>query len=193
MSYGSHGLLGSVYRAPIDWLWGGIGLSVALASASFAGYMLIVGPPALSADPNGYFTVFAAFDHRPQFAARRAAEAGSALPRPPIVDEALSRPPAAGTVDFDPTGSVEAPSTKPDRARSSVDLPKKPENRPGMLADFSLRDVFDGQALVESRSKLILVKRGSVLDGAGEVRSIERQNGAWVVVTTGGVIGVRSR
>ena len=193
MSYGSHGLFNSVHRAPVDWLWGGVGVSFAVASASFAAYSLIVGPPALSADPNGYFGVFAAFDHRPQFAARRAVEASLAPIRPPIVDETLARPSQPAAIDFAPTGSVEVPATEPGPATPAVVSPKARLEKPGTLADFSLRDVFDGQALVESRSKLILVKRGSALEGAGEVRSIEQQNGAWVVVTTRGVIGFRAR
>ena len=60
------------------------------------------------------------------------------------------------------------------------------------LPGFTVRDVFDGHALVESRSSLSVVKPGSVLDGAGQVLSIERRGDLWVVLTDKGLIaGVR--
>ena len=57
------------------------------------------------------------------------------------------------------------------------------------LPSFVLRDVFDGKALVESPRALALVGPGTVLEGAGEVLSIERRGAGWVVLTTKGQIG----
>ena len=50
-----------------------------------------------------------------------------------------------------------------------------------------------GKALVESRSSLSVVKPGSMLDGAGEVLSIEKRGERWVVLTQNGVIAGQKR
>jgi hypothetical protein len=61
------------------------------------------------------------------------------------------------------------------------------------IAGYVLRDVFRGIALVESRDGVIEeVARGDLLPGAGRVTAIARRGGAWVVVTTQGVIGQRA-
>ena len=56
------------------------------------------------------------------------------------------------------------------------------------LPGYVLRDVFRGGALIESRYGLIEVFPGVQLPGAGRVRSVEKRDGRWVVVTTAGVI-----
>jgi hypothetical protein len=59
------------------------------------------------------------------------------------------------------------------------------------LRGYVLRDVFRGGALVESRYGLMEVFPGVQLPGAGRVRSVEKRDGRWVVVTTAGLIEAR--
>lgn len=59
------------------------------------------------------------------------------------------------------------------------------------LRGYVLRDVFRGGALVESRYGLMEVFPGVQLPGAGRVRSVEKRDGRWVVVTTAGFIEAR--
>ncbi len=53
---------------------------------------------------------------------------------------------------------------------------------------YVLREVFRGGALVESRYGMMEVFPGAQLPGAGRVRSVEKRDGRWVVVTTAGLI-----
>lgn len=53
-----------------------------------------------------------------------------------------------------------------------------------------LREVYNGSALVESRSRgLYEVMPGNVIPGVGRVEAIERRGARWVVVTDKGFIG----
>jgi hypothetical protein len=65
--------------------------------------------------------------------------------------------------------------------------PKAPEPQHA-LDGWVLRGVHDGTALVEGSSGLREVAPGSLLPGAGRVKSIERHGGNWVVLTTAGFI-----
>ncbi len=178
-------------RIAADWMMGGLGIGCAVASAGFAVYMIAVGPGAPDPHGSGYFTVFAHFDRRPQYAALRD-EMGVAASQAPARGRGPEGAPAtsvaqAGAVDYTATGSIPtAPGATALRpAVASSDEP--------VLHDFVLRDVFDGKALVEGRHALSLVSPGMTLDGAGEVLSIQRRNDTWVVVTKDGVIGGRVR
>lgn len=75
--------------------------------------------------------------------------------------------------------TVASRSTPEEKAR-------EPEASP--IHSYVLRDVFRGGALVESRHGLMEVFPGVQLPGAGRVRSVEKRDGRWVVVTTTGVI-----
>ena len=181
-------------RAATDWAWGGLGMGVAAASASFAAYMLIVGPGRFGLHGTPDFGVFAHMGPRtgpvvPNLASASAEPSKAPTPRPP---EARQGPTdTASIIDFSPTGSVEtkgagdksSPLTG-SAATSGKDMP---------LRAFVLRDVFDGKALVETRTSLRLVEPGSMIEGAGQVLSIERRGDTWVVNTTQGVIGTPSR
>ncbi len=179
---------GSANRPGPDWLWGSLGLGFAASSAAFAAYMIVIGPPAR--DPHGAdFGVFAKFDHRPRFAGMVTATPDPGLPG---AGTATSDPPQA--IDYVPTGAIAKGAPKPlGLAPASPLVEAIRTGRANPLVDFVLRDVFDGKALVEGRDRLALVRPGSMLEGAGEVLSIERQRDAWVVVTRGGVIGARPR
>ncbi len=73
------------------------------------------------------------------------------------------------------TAPVAAPAPKVDAANKAV-------------RDYVLREVFRGGALVESRYGVMEVFPGAQLPGAGRVRSVEKRDGRWVVVTTVGLI-----
>lgn len=178
----------AMIRASGDWILGGIGVGAATASAGFAAYMLVFGPNELV--PGGEFTIFAAYDRRPQVARAEAgpthgsrAEGSQAAAASPV--GAVSAIPDA--VDFTPTGSI---ATAPGGA-AAPDAVRHSGQDARSLSAFNLRDVFDGQALVESRSSLSVVKPGSMLDGAGEVLSIEKRGEHWVVLTANGIIAQR--
>ncbi len=63
------------------------------------------------------------------------------------------------------------------------------KKRPHLLADWVVRDVYEGVALVEGPDGAIEVTRGELIPGAGRVEAIERKNGRWVVVTSRGIVG----
>ena len=170
-----------------DWMLHGLGIGAATASAGFATYALIFSTGEVV--PSGNFNLFARYDRLYQ-------APGAQHASPKATDDAAA--PAArvetadkGGVDFAPTGSLAGPSAAlpgPGAARRfnrGMDAPALP--------DFTLRDVFDGKALVESHSSLSVVKPGSVLDGAGAVLSIEKRGEHWVVLTENGIIAGQKR
>ncbi|WP_245501228.1 hypothetical protein [Lichenibacterium minor] len=167
-----------------DWLWHGLGIGAATASAGFATYALIFSTGEVV--PSGNFNVFARYDRLYQAAG--AQHAGPKSPAPAPTETADN-----GGVDFAPTGSVGA-AAAPGGATGSAGAarPRRAPDGPA-LPNFTLRDVFDGKALVESRSSLSVVKPGSMLDGAGEVLSIEKRGERWVVLTQNGVIAGQKR
>lgn len=66
----------------------------------------------------------------------------------------------------------------------------KQQDRPPVLSEWVLRDVFEGRAMVENdRFGVFEVVPGSRLPGVGRIETIRRQDGRWVVVTAKGVIG----
>lgn len=181
-------------RTATDWVWGSLGMGVAAASASFAAYMLIVGPGRFGLHGSPDFGVFAHMGPRtgpvaPVQATASLGPSQAAAPRPPEARQAPTN--TAGIIDFSPTGSVETKRAGDKSAPLAGPTIASGKNAP--LTAFILRDVFDGKALVESRKSLTLVEPGSMIDGAGQVLSIERRGDAWVVNTTQGVIGAPSR
>lgn len=96
------------------------------------------------------------------------------------------------------TGSIAAPEpsipTPPPRpaAESSKPVgaagPVQPQDRKA-LAGWTLRDIYDGLALIENRRVgLIEVAPGQIVRGLGRIEKIEQRGGRWVVVTQQGVI-----
>ena len=168
-----------------DWLWHGLGVGAATASAGFATYALVFSTGEVV--PSGNFNVFARSD-RP-YQAVGAQHAGPKTATPGGGD-APTETADRGGVDFAPTGSV-AGSAPPEGAGAAARLRGGPDGP--SLPGFTLRDVFDGKARVESRASLSVVKPGSMLDGAGEVLSIEKRGERWVVLTRNGVIAGQRR
>ncbi len=168
---------------PSDWALGGLGISMATASASFAAYMIATAPAEVVGFGSKDFKIFTHWDRRPQ-----ALAAGHARPTSPAAAAAptlaAASPPApvpglaANDIDLEPTGSIPVGKNQP-----------RPTEAAGTLDDFHLREVFGDHALIEHSSRLTLVKPGSILAGAGEVLAIERHDRGWVVRTAAGTIG----
>lgn len=177
-------------RAAGDWAWHGLGIGVATASAGFATYALVFSTGEVV--PSGNFNVFARYDHIYQApAARRGEPVDTATAAAPeAVPPSRADVAKADTVDFTPTGSL-AGGADGAQAGAGGEGRAAPASR--LLPNFKLRDVFDGKALVESRSSLSVVKPGSVLDGAGQVLSIEKRGEQWVVLTQNGLIAGQRR
>lgn len=86
---------------------------------------------------------------------------------------------AASTSAPDVTGSLTG-------AAQSDQLPKIVDR---ILQDWTVDDVQEGRALVESRYGGVFdVGAGSILPGLGRVDTIKRQDGRWVVLTARGTI-----
>lgn len=86
---------------------------------------------------------------------------------------------AASTPAADVTGSLAG-------AAQSDQLPKLADR---MVQDWTVDDVQDGRALVESRYGAVFdVGVGSILPGLGRVDTIKRQDGHWLVLTARGII-----
>lgn len=65
----------------------------------------------------------------------------------------------------------------------------KQQDRPPVLSNWVLRDVYGGRAMVDhDRMGLFEVVPGANLPGIGRVEAIRRQDGRWVVVTPKGLI-----
>jgi len=113
---------------------------------------------------------------------------------------ALNTKPAAPAA---PTAAVteaavreEAPAPKPAKSELARTEPAKSEPTKSEPAKsepvdgWVLREVYNGAALVESRSRrLYEVMPGGILPGVGKVEAIERRGTRWVVLTDKGFIG----
>lgn len=68
--------------------------------------------------------------------------------------------------------------------------PAKPiAARDDEVSGWTLREVYRGMALIESRNRrLFEVVPGGFVPGVGRVSSIERRNGRWIVLTDKGII-----
>ena len=72
------------------------------------------------------------------------------------------------------------------RAGTAASEPKSSEK---VLRDWIVREAHGGRALVENRSGGVFeVTNGSLLPGLGQVESVKRQDGQWIVLTAHGVI-----
>lgn len=67
-----------------------------------------------------------------------------------------------------------------------VEKPEAPQ--PPIVRNWQVREVVRGVALLEGREGLMEVVRGARAPGIGRVRSIERRDGQWVVVTDRGLV-----
>lgn len=71
----------------------------------------------------------------------------------------------------------------------TVAAPPPPALRTPVLHGWTVRDVFRGTALIQSRRiGMLEVSPGDVIPGIGRIESIRQDNGRWVVVTSRGLI-----
>jgi hypothetical protein len=155
------------------------GLALAVASGSFAAYMISdVGRQPRFAGAE-YLTVFAKLTP-----SGKGSETAPARPQLPDSE-------SSGTDDF-PTASIPR-KTVP----GPGEVPANPvRTAPGAFApgatttlrEYVLRSVSKGVALIESPEGLREIRPGTILPLAGLVTSIEQRDGKWVVVTVRGLI-----
>ena len=178
-------------RTATDWIWGGVGFTTAAVSAGFATYMAVVGPPGFGRSGPAQFGLFASLARMsPLDKAMQPLHGSSPSQSPQAGKQNTAAATGGGSVDFAPTGTV---TDSQDGRKVEPNQNPRPASGAASLPGFVLRDVFDGKALVESRSSLALVAPGSNLDGAGQVESIERRGDEWVVKTTSGIITTAAR
>lgn len=111
---------------------------------------------------------------------------------------ALTPRPVAAKAEPTQTGSLAEPreikAAEPKPVETKVQPQPEPVKaaapaKPPVLEQYALRDVFDGAAIIENRSRrLFQVMPGDTLPGAGRVEAIERQGRQWVVVTRQGFV-----
>jgi hypothetical protein len=82
------------------------------------------------------------------------------------------------------TGSVSTRQATAAPAKLQEKLPEKPP----VVRGWTVRDIYDGRALVEGNGELYEIGPGSRLPQLGRVETIRRQDGHWVVVTAKGLI-----
>ena len=82
------------------------------------------------------------------------------------------------------------PQRDPDITGSIGEQPKRDAGP--IVRNWVVREVVRGVALLEGRHGLIEVVRGARAPGMGRVKSIERRDGQWVVVTERGLVLERS-
>jgi hypothetical protein len=171
-----------------DWLLGGAGVSAAALSASFACYMVAVGPAPRLADPKDTdFRIFANFDRR----AHRDPPAVPAVlqPLPSAVEVPKQAASTNPQIDYTPTGSIGPAPTRTGLTDAMAGSGTPAGMSGHRLPGLTVHDVFDGKAVVEVRNRLTIVEPGSVVEGAGEVLAIRREGTGWVVETANGEIG----
>lgn len=89
-----------------------------------------------------------------------------------------------------PSSSLQANAAAQPRVQSQAPLPpaeaQKKASQP--VADWVVRDVYDGIALVEGPGGAFEVMPGENIPGVGTVKSIERRGRGWIVVTNHGLV-----
>jgi hypothetical protein len=104
---------------------------------------------------------------------------------------------------FDRVERAQSAAGKSDASKSDAALPKEttgsvtppnaaappPVPPAGVVAGWSVRDVYRGVAMLQSRvGGMVEVEPGDVLPGLGRIAAIRRQDGRWVVITSKGMI-----
>ncbi len=101
------------------------------------------------------------------------------------IEKAQAEPAARLTRLSDSIDRIERRTGAPDITGSIGETQK---SRLPVIEGWTLREIFNGAALVENRYALFEVVPGSQIPGVGRVESIRRQDGRWVVVTAKGLI-----
>ena len=118
---------------------------------------------------------------------RAAALAAPPVPAATLASAATGAPDAVGQKI--PPSPPPKPSTLVARTQpSAANANARPEAPRRLLQDYSVETVQGGMAVVASRYGAQQVQPGDFIPGAGRVLRIERHNGDWYVLTSGGVI-----
>ena len=88
----------------------------------------------------------------------------------------------------DITGSIPPPQAAPVPMPRPAPHIAATESRPTILQDWTIHDARGGYIFVRGHGEIYQVIPGAPLPGLGTVQAIKRENGAWVVVTTRGLI-----
>jgi hypothetical protein len=155
------------------------GLALAVASGSFAAYMIRDNGRQPHFSGAEYLTVFAKLTP-------------SGRPSP----DGWARPdlPTADPAEADDLATASIPRKIVPGADEGSDAPAPSRLNPGAFApgatlrEYVLRSVTKGVALIESPEGLREVRVGTILPYAGLVTSIERRDGKWVIITSRGLI-----
>jgi hypothetical protein len=155
-----------------------VGLTAAVASSTFAFYMISHSEPTPSLFGTDHVVAFAKVTHSD-------GETGMA--------ELVTAPhfsPDSQNIDLT-TGSIPLKSVEQDIAPTTpVRSPDSTRSNPIELRfdDYVLRQVFHDRVMVSNGNHAYWIRPGSVLPGAGRVLSIERRGQKWTVITARGII-----
>jgi len=150
-----------------DLLIAGLGVALGLTCALFPWYIFFnqdqFGVQAIRFGGRGQNAGRATIDARP-------GGGGTPLAGQEIPDSAL---------DLFSTGTLQL---KPESADRAPGLEQQPF--PAEATEFRLVHIANGRAMIEDNAGLWVVQKGSVLPDSSVVRSIEKRNGRWVLVTS---------
>ncbi|MFI5013170.1 MAG: hypothetical protein ACHQAY_12575 [Hyphomicrobiales bacterium] len=156
------------------------GLALAVASGSFAGYMISDTDRQPRFSGAEYLTVFAKLTPTGRGAATSTPQ-GRPSDRATEADDLATASLPRNVLPGADDGAL-TPAATP------IGQPVSAPDATAALKGYVLRSVFRGAALIESRDGLREVKPGAILPNVGLVTSIEQRDGAWVVVTSKGII-----
>lgn len=144
----------------------GLGVTLGLVCALFPWYIFFnqekFGVRAMRFDGNGTAAAPATLAYQPQLIGQPMSTGDM-----PLLD-----------LDFLPTG------TSPDPADAARRVPVAEQPFPADLIAYDLVHVVNGRAMIADEAGLWVVQPGSQLPDASHVRSIEKRDGGWVLVTT---------
>jgi hypothetical protein len=151
------------------------GVLIACSSLAFAGYMLADanGPPRIAGME--YLSIFARPSH-PIAAAQQ--------PMAPVAEEAPTRL-AAETIDPTPTGSI-SNKIASGQPVNFIMTPIRDLEAKAPYAAYTLLDVSNGEALIQSNVGFRSVRVGDVLPEIGRINAIERLGDHWVLLSEKG-------
>ena len=114
------------------------------------------------------------------------ADAGAKLAKATETMDRMERKFAAASGDV--TGTV--PETHVAAAATLAPGPdtRRPLPAGAVIEGWTVRDVYNGSAMLQSRAGIIQVIPGDNLPGLGRIEQVKRQEGRWVVVTSRGLI-----
>jgi hypothetical protein len=105
---------------------------------------------------------------------------------PPPPEAAKTAPVPLPPAKTQPT--VQPQTTAAKQSPTAPNTSAAPEQRPQLITNWVVRDVYDGIALVEGPHGSIEVIEGETIPGVGTVKSIEKRASGWIVLTSRGLV-----